>query len=260
MAYWKAQVLMLTHGTSTGGLAVWRQAMTCLDATGCARLALCLILTQLFVGCSEVVPTQPAPPAAMRAAASDAHSDGKAGKCPQSPDNLGLTPDGDFHGAPSQSHYFPTFLAGQYITNTQWQVTTESVDVVGARFYRFAPYRLCSVDLDGTPGSGGIVHDPIATTSGSGYVVGFLLSGNGSCPPRIKQMELTAAGQSMIYKWDTAAHQNARRGAYRVESWEFTANGPTATITFQSLDQPADSTACGPVVTNISVTADAQSL
>jgi hypothetical protein len=81
------------------------------------------------------------------------------------------------------------------------------------------------------------------------------LSGNASCPPRINQMEVSAAGQSMTYKWDTAHRQNARRGAYDVESWEFQATGPTALITFQSLDQPASGTKCGPVVTNISVTA-----
>lgn len=180
---------------------------------------------------------------------------GRDGTCPQSPDDLGLTPDGDFHGAPSQSHNFPTYFAGEYITNTQWQVTTESVDVIGAKFYRFPPYQLCSVDLDGTPGSGGIAHDPIPTTSGSYYVVGFFLSGNATCPPKIKQMELSAAGQSTTYEWDTAHHENARRGVYESEAWEFQATGPTATVTFQSLDQPSNSTKCGPVVTNISVTA-----
>jgi hypothetical protein len=223
--------------------------------THVAFLMVCFIALSMVGARNGMAAARLAPAKALPAPAVAGFADVETRKCPQSPDNLGLTPDGDFHGGPSQSHYFPTFFAGQYLTNTEWEVTTESVDLIGAKFYHFAPYTLCSVDLDGTPGSGGIAHDPIATTSGSSYVIGFLLSGNGSCPPRVKKMELTAAGQSTIYEWDTAGHHNARRGAYDVESWQFLANGPTATIAFQSLDQPAGSTKCGPVVTNISVTA-----
>jgi len=122
----------------------WPRRSTSSTTSSGPRLTLILMSALLAPSCSSTTAGHTPVLPSSSALSTGAEPYGRDGTCPQSPDDLGLTPDGDFHGAPSQSHNFPTYFAGEYITNTQWQVTTESVDVIGAKFYRFPPYNFAA--------------------------------------------------------------------------------------------------------------------
>jgi hypothetical protein len=175
-----------------------------------------------------------------------------ANSCPAVAKPLGLIADGDFHGAPEPSRDgLKTYSLGQYIPGTAWQVSQRTVDLYGTA-YRM-PDEVCSLDLDGTPGDGAITHDPVPTIPGTTYTLGFLLSGNGTCKPRVKRLLVSAAGQSAQFEWNDRKHNDAHRGRYEAEHWQFKATAAATAITLASADGGAADTLCGPVVTDISL-------
>ncbi len=113
---------------------------------------------------------------------------------------------------------------------------------------------MCSLDLDGTPGAGGVATATFPTTKGDVYDVGFLFSGNGACAPRFKVMIVAAAGKEQTFTWDIAGHHDAQHGFFQEESWSFTAAGAQTSIAFVSRDPKPQSATCGPVLTAVSVT------
>ena len=156
-----------------------------------------------------------------------------------------LIVDGDFSAAPNPGS-FATYPKGSTAI-TGWTVTKATVDLIGT--YWTAPGGARSVDLDGTPGTGAIAQS-FKTVPRAKYVVSFLLSGNGDCPPDIKRARVTAAGTSADFSIDTnkvSVHKNI----WLPKTVTFTATRPTTTLQFASMDPPGGQ--CGPVIAAIKV-------
>ena len=94
---------------------------------------------------------------------------------------MGIPVDGDFSQAVEPPSY-TTYKRGQAFA-PDWLVTRHTIDF--ARDYPGfqAPNGACSIDLDGTPGAGAIVHGKFATKPGVNYTVTFEFSGNGATGP-----------------------------------------------------------------------------
>ncbi len=124
-----------------------------------------------------------------------------------------------------------------------------SIDLYGTGFQ--TPGGLCSVDLDGTPGPGGIKSAPFATKANQKYTVSFLFSGNGYCDgePNVKKMTVEANGQHERFTWNVQKQGYAQNGNYLQETWQFLGKAET-TLVFASNDPPGD---CGPVVAAVTV-------
>lgn len=128
-----------------------------------------------------------------------------------------------------------------------WQVVTGRVDYIAD--YWSAADGTRSIDLDGTPGPGGIAQT-FATNPGSFYRVSFAAAGNPDGPPRIKRLRVTVAGQAHIYEFDIAGRSKAAMG-WASRSFTFRALGPRATLEFDSLDGQGNWN--GPVVDDVAV-------
>jgi len=168
-----------------------------------------------------------------------------------------LTPDGDFDGATlpptSQGHVF--YGAGTFITPTLWLVGGAGIDFVNFTYWPSPPpagNNVCKVDLDATPGNGSI-SETFNTSPGHVYHVKFWFSGS-SEPPQgpVNKMQVSAAGQSRMFHWNTAGGNDVGHDMYKLKHWKFHATSCPSTLTFASLD-PANWSS-GPVVTEIVVT------
>src|SRR5271157_4784657 len=135
-------------------------------------------------------------------------------------------------------------------TITGWTV------VAGTNVDYIHTYFTCSdgvfcLDLDGTPGAGGIAQT-FATTSGAAYTVTFDMAGNPGGGPSVKQMRVQAAGQSANFSFDITGH-SANSMGWTTKTWTFTANSSSTTLEFDSLD--GASSLFGPALDNVRVTA-----
>lgn len=164
------------------------------------------------------------------------------------------TADGDFQGAAVANYLGP--IAGTNWTAFRWPANDggTGVDLRPTAQFPF-PGGACSVDLDGSPGGGGIKH-PLTTVKGSTYLVSFWLSGNDGGPPTVKIMQIGAAGQSKDFFWDVLLPplNGALEGAYGNTYWTFTAVAAVTTLSFRSLDPTPVKANAGPMVTMIAVT------
>lgn len=122
-----------------------------------------------------------------------------------------------------------------------WIVTRASIDYIGSTMPSSHGKR--HLDLDGTPGYGG-VQQTFSTTSGQKYRVTFDMAGNPGGPPTTKKMAVQAAGQSAVFSHDADLN-------WASKVWEFTATSPSTTIEFYSLD--TEGGYCGPLLDNVSV-------
>jgi hypothetical protein len=175
-------------------------------------------------------------------------------KCPALAGGTGLLADGDFSQAAYPVGEFATFSNGE-IFAPSWTVTGTSIDLYGSGFQ--TPGSLCSVDLDGTTGPGGIVSAPIPTTPHQKYTVDFLFSGNGFCAemPPIKTMTVSAADRLEKFSWSVAKGKSAQLGDFKHEKFTFKATLAGTQLTFLSDDakQSGRGSYCGPVVAAITV-------
>ena len=96
------------------------------------------------------------------------------------------------------------------------------------------------VDLNGTPGPGGI-RQTFSTIPGKKYEVVFDLAGNPETlpPPEpvadpIKIVRVSAAGQSADFSFDTTSTTPTSMG-WEGKSWTFVADSSSATLSFESL-------------------------
>jgi Protein of unknown function (DUF642) len=158
--------------------------------------------------------------------------------------------DGDFSGAPDPGGGLPTFGHGSVFA-PDWVVTKRTIDLYGSTAWPNLD-GLCSVDLDGTPGRGGIKHAAFTTTPGTAYNVTFVFSGNGACGPTVKTMKIKATGgQTTQLTWDISNGNDAQHDIFTQPTWQFSAKNSATTLSFTSLDTGHGN--CGPVVTAISV-------
>ena len=155
-----------------------------------------------------------------------------------------LIVNGNFESGPNPGSF--ATLRGGDRTIPGWTVTGVSVDDIGT-YWRGADGGR-SVDLDGTPGPGGIMQI-IATRPGATYVLAFMLSGNGDCAPDIKRMQASAGSVARSFSIDTNQISVSKRKWVR-RSLTFRAAGTQTRIWLRSLDP---STNCGPVVDDVSV-------
>ncbi|WP_239465908.1 choice-of-anchor C family protein [Gemmata sp. SH-PL17] len=132
-----------------------------------------------------------------------------------------------------------------------WTVTRDTIDYEGTHWTELDGTR--SIDLAGTPGAGAIAQT-IPTVPGQTYRVAFDLGGNMYGGPAVKEMRVSAAGQSADFRFDVTNSTTAVMNWRRVE-WTFVADGPTATLEFASLGPAGGS--FGAVIDEVAVYAPA---
>ena len=107
---------------------------------------------------------------------------------------------------------------------------------------------LKSVDLNDY--SQGSIAQTFDTIPGQQYDVRFALCGNTYDLPAIKVLQVSAAGQSTQYQFDTTGHTPTSPG-YIDTDFYFSANSTATTLLFAGLNGGAG----GPVIDNVRVTA-----
>jgi choice-of-anchor C domain-containing protein len=164
-------------------------------------------------------------------------------------------------GGPS-APAFQTFFAGStFSAGNAWTVingpastansSTGSIDWIGTYWMPPAPGQH-SVDLDGTPGPGGI-EQTLMTTAGDYYKVTFEFSGNPDGGSNIKTL-LVSAGNvvDQTYTWNVAAEGNTDSNMkWQSESFIFQATSSSTVLSFVSGDTNPGSDN-GPAVADIS--------
>jgi choice-of-anchor C domain-containing protein len=115
---------------------------------------------------------------------------------------------------------------------TGWTVTRDQIDLVGS--YWSASDGVRSLDLNGTPGVGGIAQS-FSTVPGHIYDVQFDQAANPSLGGRISTMAVTAAGQTANFSFDDTGDTFTDMGWVR-RDWEFNAVDSSTTLEFYSLD------------------------
>ncbi len=129
---------------------------------------------------------------------------------------------------------------------TYWTVIRENVDLVQGYWQQINGSR--SIDLSGTNGSGAIAQT-FATTPGRQYEVSFFIAGNSMCEQPVKQMRVSAAGQSANFSFDTKGRNLTNMG-WQKKSWIFTANAASTTLVFESI---GPNVRCGMALDNVGV-------
>jgi choice-of-anchor C domain-containing protein len=111
-----------------------------------------------------------------------------------------------------------------------------------------------SLDLDGLTGSAGAIAQTFSTTPGEMYEVAFDMAGNYGAAPTIKQMRVSADGQSADFDFDITGRTATDMG-WTTHSWSFLADDTSATLQFASLTNLSGSVSgWGPALDNVSVT------
>ena len=156
-----------------------------------------------------------------------------------------LIVNGTFETGPNPGSF--TTLKGGDTSIPGWTVTGVSVDYIGT--YWPGADRGRSIDLDGTPGPGGITQT-IGTRPGATYVFAFMLSGNGDCGPDLKRLQASAGAAARTYAVNVNAISVAKARWVR-RSFSFRAIAARTRISLRSLDAPTN---CGAVVDDVTVT------
>ena len=169
---------------------------------------------------------------------------------PGTTSGVNLIRNGSFEsGTAALNKYLP--IKPNSIAIDDWTVTTGQVDYIGAEWKASDGKR--SIDLDGTPGPGGIAQT-FATVPNQRYQVTFDLAGNSLLSFRdsfpIKQVRVSAAGQSADFSYDVRG-RNYGNPSWQPETWTFTATGTQTTLVFSSLS-PADNY-LGAIIDNVAV-------
>ncbi len=165
---------------------------------------------------------------------------------PGAPPGANVLTNGSFELGPDPGR-FVTLAAGSNVING-WtvingsSVTKGTIDYVGG--YMPASNGGRHLDLDGTPGAGGI-QQTFPTFAGIAYELTFDLAGNPGGPPQTKQLRVEAAGQSVDFFYGGGLDWSR-------QSWQFRAAGSETTLRFRSLSETSTAIA-GPLLDNVSV-------
>ena len=131
-----------------------------------------------------------------------------------------------------------------------WQITSGNIDLLMNSSYAADG----SLFLDMNGGTAGAIAQSFATTPGTSYHVTFEMSGNPDTgrdyPPFVKEMRVSAAGQSSDYAFDTTNNLGWIDG-WATETFDFVATNNTTTLSFESL-MGGDS-AAGPALDDVTV-------
>jgi choice-of-anchor C domain-containing protein len=154
--------------------------------------------------------------------------------------------DGSFEYQKAPANSFTTLGTGQGIG--PWQVTSGSVDLIGAGFWQAAEGDQ-SVDLSGN--GPGTIAQTFTTTPGTTYSVTYSLAGNPDSGPALKTGRAQIDGQDFQdLSFNTTGKTRANMG-YVGRQFTFVAVNSTTTLSFTS----TTATAAGPVVDNVQVQA-----
>jgi choice-of-anchor C domain-containing protein len=193
-----------------------------------APRTLCILaITVSMISCNSKTPTQPTPQVT-------AHN---------------LIVNGSFESGPrgplTGTASIITYAGSTSIVG--WTVTGSNIDY----YVGEAPAAdsLCCVDLNGYFAAGGIAQ-VIPTVTGAQYTVSFSLAGNFGGPPTVKQLRVSAAGQSGDFTFDTSGKSAANMGWTR-NTWQFVANSSATMVAFETLTSA--SSAYGPMIDAVDV-------
>ncbi|MDQ2817846.1 MAG: choice-of-anchor C family protein [Candidatus Eremiobacteraeota bacterium] len=160
------------------------------------------------------------------------------------PQSANLVVNGSFESGNLAQSWIPLYSGSAAILG--WQVHG-AVDYVGA--YWRASDGSRSLDLDGTPGPGGVAQT-LRTVPGQWYAVRFDLAGNPEGPPRVKLLGVSVGRQMFRFAFDVSGHSREAMG-WLTESFIFRAATPQTTLQFYSLDEPGNWN--GPVLDDVRV-------
>jgi choice-of-anchor C domain-containing protein len=171
------------------------------------------------------------------------------------PAKANLLVNGSFETGPNPGSFINEASGSTAITG--WTVSLGNIDYIGSLWVAADGVR--SLDLEGSAGTcivptncpGGIAQT-FSTVAGQQYTVTFDLAGNLFNIPTIKTVQVSAAGQSQDFSFNVTGHSAGSMG-WVLETWTFTAAGPTTTLEFDTADNPA--TGFGPAIDNVSVDA-----
>lgn len=111
-----------------------------------------------------------------------------------------------------------------------WIVTRGQIDIVTTAWQQVSGLR--SLDLNGSPGSGGVAQT-FATTPNRDYSMAFYVAGNANAAPAIKTIWVTIVGQTAGVQFDNTgtSYSNMKWTKYL---YGFRATGTSATLEFYS--------------------------
>ncbi|MGN6136039.1 MAG: cadherin domain-containing protein, partial [Aureliella sp.] len=129
--------------------------------------------------------------------------------------------------------------AGQ--TFGAWTVGSGNVDYLGT-FSESSPLGGRAVDLNGS--TAGSIYQNLATVAGRHYQVIFAMSGNFGGGESIKDLRVSAAGQSQDFSMAQPAGWSNSNMLWNGRSFEFTAESASTKLSFASLDAANSYGAC----------------
>ncbi len=160
------------------------------------------------------------------------------------PNANNLLVNGSFEQGPWLGTYLPIDSGSTAING--WVVSRGQIDIV-RYWHSFDGDR--SIDLNGTPGRGGM-KQTFSTSAGATYRVVFALAGNPEGAPTIKTMVVSAAGSTAQFTFDISGKTITNMG-WQIKTWNFVAVGPSTTLEFYSLVAPTS--IYGPAIDNVLV-------
>ena len=127
---------------------------------------------------------------------------------------------------------------------TNWKVISNKVEYISDYWVSAEGRR--SIDMNEMmPGA---ISQSFATEIGKKYAIIFDFSGNPTCLPNLKTLEVTAANISQMYTFNIAGKSQSQMG-WEKRTFEFTAISNTTNLTFKSHTEGG----CGPAIDNIKI-------
>ena len=160
-----------------------------------------------------------------------------------------LLTNGSFEAGPVFAGYLPLTPGSGQLPG--WTVVLGEIDLVDATLPVVVPDGQRVIDLNGSPGNGG-VEQSFATDPGRAYIVRFAFAANtGRQGTRVvRGVDVTAAGQTATFWFDTGTMTNTTM-VWETVRWSFTATSSTTTLHIASRSvQPLF---LGPMIDDIAV-------
>jgi len=153
--------------------------------------------------------------------------------------------NGSFENGPALPSGKTTLTAGS-TAMPGWTVSAGSIEIVNLVHWQAADLGR-SLGLNGT--EAGAVAQVFATATGGVYDVSFWISGEPGTLPLVKNLRVSAAGQSADFSFDSEHIWEWAMG-WELKTWSFTAAGSSTELEFRSLDAGAAS----PALDHVTVT------
>lgn len=131
-------------------------------------------------------------------------------------------------GPPVPNDYLPLDAGSTAMPG--WIVTRGQIDIVTTGWQQTDGLR--SLDLNGSPGTGGVAQT-FATTPDRDYTISFFVAGNAGSAPAIKLLWVTVAGQTAGVQFDNTSTSYANMNWIQY-LYGFRATGTSATLEFYS--------------------------